>query len=751
MSSATAAGTRARRPRPPAAGRGVVVLAAKLRPPRQAGPRVVRHRLTRRLERLAGLPLTIVSAPPGFGKTTLLTQWLEERPEGSTAWLSLDAADDDPRQLWAHVCAALGVDGPLPEDPAGAPAASAVLVADALNRAGDGGERVLVLDDYHHVTNPACHDRIRYLVEHLPAPLHVVIATRRDPPLPLSRMRACGALGELRAHDLRMDLGESQRLMEGHDVSLPPSDVRRLHEKTEGWAAGLYLAVLSLRGRDDAGAFVDAFAGSHRHVVEYLAAEVLAGEDEDTTGFLLRSSVLDRMSGPVCDAVLGRTGSAATLRALEGRNQLVRALDDDLTWYRYHPLLHDALRFMLAEARPGEVGGLHLRASAWWESQGDAERAVDHSLAARDARRAARLVGAHWREVTGARGAAPVVDRWLERLPRAVVLADPGLCLTRAVLEEARGARRQVVEQWLEAAERGPDDPHAAAPLPFGTGSVLLESALVRAASDGQDVARRLRGAARARRLAAAAGPFARTLAGTHLAYAQWQAGRHADALATAREATAEDDGRALPLFGAIGRAIASLAMAALGDDAGADEEARAAFARMRAHGHDATPQATIVWLAHGTACARRGSVDAAVDALRTAAALAEGPNLALDRAHALLALARALKARSDAGPRGGALRQAGRTGVAAADPGSLCGLVDASEPGGGAWPAEPITEAEMRVLRLLPTSLPLRGIGERLLVSLNTVKSHVRVLYRKLDVASREEAVARAREHGLI
>ncbi len=644
------------------------------------------------------------------------------RPAGTTAWVSLDADDGDPRRLWAHVCAALGVDGPLPEDPAHAPTASAVLVARAVDEAAaHDGDRVLVLDDYHQVANAACHDRIRFLIEHLPARLRVVIATRRDPPLPLSRMRACGDLGELRARDLRMEPEESRRLLEGHGVSLEPPDVQRLHEKTEGWVAGLYLAVLSLQGRDDPSAFVDAFAGSHRHVVDYLASEVLEVEDAATTDFMLRSSVLDRMSGPACDAVLGGSGSAAVLRALERRNQLVRALDDDLTWFRYHPLLHDVLRFMLAETRPDEVAGLQLRASAWWEEQGDAERAVDHSLAARDAGRAARLVGAHWREVAGTRGAAPVLDRWMARLPQGMVLGDPSLCLSRAVLEEARGARREVVERWLQAAEQTAEDAPRASPLPFGTGSVLLESALVRAAADGQDVARRLSSATRARRLADAAGPFARTLSGTHLAYAQWQAGRHADALATAQAAIEEDCARALPLLCAVQHAIASLAMAALGDDAGADEEARAAFARMRAHGHDATPQATVVWLAHGTACARRGSADAAVDALRTAVALAEGPNLALDRAHALLALAAALKARSDVGPAAEAVRRARRIVSETADPGPLRRLIAASQRRAAEPPSEPISDAEMRILRLLPTPLSLRDMGEQLFLSRNT------------------------------
>jgi LuxR family maltose regulon positive regulatory protein len=626
-----------------------------------------------------------------------------------------------------------------------------VLVAAALNDAeARGEERVLVLDDYHLVTEAACHERIRFLVEHLPAPLHVAIASRRDPPLPLARMRASGRLGELRARDLRMLREESRQLIDLNGVSLSAPDVRRLHEKTEGWPAGLFLAALSLQGREDVPAFMDAFSGSNRHVVDYLTSEVLASESPETTDFLLRTSVLHRMTGPLCDAVLGTTGSAALLRDLERRHVLM-STDDDLLWFRSHPLLRDVLSFMLAEAHPGEVAGLHLRAAAWWEQHGDAARAVEHTLAARDAKRAARLVGAHWRELAGARGAAPVIDRWLERLPEAVVLGDPGLCLTRAVLEEARGAPRRVVERWLEAAERTPELPSDASPLPFGTDSVLLESALVRAASDGQDVGRRLSSATRAARLARGAGPFARSLAGTHLAYAQWQAGRHADALETARAAMAEDGSRALPLPTAILHAICSLSLAALGDDATADEEARAAFARMNAHGHRDTPQASVVWLAHATACARRGAADTAEPALRHAVGLADGPNLVLDRAHALLALAAVLKDRSDVGSAAAAVAQARRLIAGAVDPGPLRRLAAASRAREEAVLAEPISEGEMRILRLMPSDLTLRQIGERLYLSVNTVKSHTRLLYRKLDASSREEAVARARELHLI
>ncbi|WP_217922887.1 LuxR C-terminal-related transcriptional regulator [Miltoncostaea oceani] len=727
------------------------VLRSKLTAPRPGRDGVPRPRLIARLDAAAGLPLTVVSAPPGFGKTALLAQWVATRDPGSTAWVSLDADDNDPTRLWAHVCAALGVEGPLPEDPPDRPTASAILVAAALNDAEGRRDRVLVLDDYHLVVNGDCHERIRFLVEHLPAPLHVVIASRRDPPLPLARMRARGDLGEVRARDLRMGREESRQLIDLNGVSLSAADVRRLHERTEGWAAGLYLAVLSLRGREDVAGFMDGFSGSNRHIVDYLTAEVLAAESPETTDFLLRTSVLDRMCGPLCDAVLETSGSTARLRELERRNLLAWALDDELRWFRYHPLLRDVLSLMLSEGHPGEASALHLRASVWWESHGDAERAVEHTLAARDARRAARLVGAHWRELAGARGAAPVIDRWLERLPRAVVLGDPGLCLTRAVLEEARGSPRRVVEYWIEAAERAPDPTADTSALPFGTDSVLLETALVRGAYDGQDVGRRLGSATRAVRLARRAGPFARALAGTHLAYAQWQAGRHGEALATARAGLAEDDARVVPLLTAVLHAICSLATAALGDDATADEEARAAFARMNAFGHGETPQATVVWLAHGTACARRGAAETAEAALRHAIRIADGPHQALDRAHALLALASVLKVRSDVGSAALAVAQARRIVAGTVDPDPLRRLAAASRVRDVPVLAEPISQGEMRILRWLESDLTLRQIGDRLFLSVNTVKSHTRLLYLKLDATSREGAVDRARELHLI
>ncbi|HET6692113.1 MAG TPA: hypothetical protein VFG74_14750, partial [Miltoncostaeaceae bacterium] len=312
---------------------GPTVLRSKIAVPRPGPNRVRRPRLVARLDAATGLPLTVVSAPPGFGKTTLLAQWAAERPPGATAWVALDEDDNDPVRLWSHVCAALGVGGPLPEDPPERPAASVVLVAAALSDAdARGEERVLVLDDYHLITNPVCHERVRFLVEHLPAPLRVVIASRRDPPLPLARMRASGTLGEVRARDLRMAREESRQLIDLNGVSLPAADVARLHEKTEGWAAGLYLAVLSIRARDDVAGFIDAFSGSNRHIVDYLTSEVLASESPETTDFLLRTSVLDRMSGPLCDAVLETSGSTGRLRELERRNVLVWATDPDLLW-----------------------------------------------------------------------------------------------------------------------------------------------------------------------------------------------------------------------------------------------------------------------------------------------------------------------------------------------------------------------------------------------------------------------------------
>jgi LuxR family maltose regulon positive regulatory protein len=727
----------------------------KLSPAPLPRERIARAALCDRLTELSRRRLTVVAAPPGFGKTTALAEWRESRADGRVAWLSVDADDDDPRRLWAHMLASLaaaeprlaGVDALGHLDLHGE-VASLLNAAAALPR-----PLVLVLDDYHLLRSRLCHDLVAFIVEHLPPTLRLVLSTRRDPPLPAARLRACGDLGELRAQDLRFTARETRAfLVEVLGLALAEAQVERLHERTDGWAAGLYLAVVSLRGRGEPAAAIDAFTGSNRHVVDYLTSEVLAGLSPDDARFLLGTAVLERMCGPLCDAVLQTAGSTARLRELERTNLLVVSLDDDRLWFRSHPLFREMLRVAQEESDPALTAELHLRASRWFEERRDVDRAVEHALAARDGQRAARLVGRGWCAVA-ASGRGARINRWLESVPQAVVVADPALCLMRAVLEESRGAPRAVVDRWLEAAERhGESAPSAAGPLPFGTDSVLLESALVRAAAAGHDVAGQLEDARRACVLAADRGPFARAVGLTYLAYWSLLAGHHEEARDVALTAMDEGGARALPLLGAIQLAVASLAERATGDEAAADEYAALGMDRLQGHGHEASPRASVVWLAYGVSRARRGALADAERALRRAVAVADSPALVLDRAHGLIALARVLKERGDVGAAAQAAGEARRLTGSATDPGVLRRILRGVRgPETDDGPQERMSEAELRVLRLLPSDLTLRQIGERLFLSINTVKSHARSVYRKLEATSRQDAVELARRRGLI
>ncbi len=343
------------------------LLATKLHLP---GPRpgfVSRPRLAARLDEGLRQGLVLVCAPAGSGKTALLSGWARgsQRP---AAWLSLDAGDNDPARFWRHAVAALdracpGVAervGPLlgPPAPTSFEPLVTALINDLSARPGDD-EVLLVLDDYHIIGSRPVHESLGFLLQHLPPGLHPVLASRADPPLPLARLRARGQLAELRAAELRFTAGEAAALLrEAVGADLPDAAVAALAARTEGWAAGLQLAALSLRGHDDAGAFVAAFTGSHRFVLDYLAEEVLEGQDQQVRTFLLETSVLDRLSGPLCDALTGREGSQALLEEAERAGLFLIPLDDVRGWWRYHHLFADLLRTRLQAEQPGRVRGI---------------------------------------------------------------------------------------------------------------------------------------------------------------------------------------------------------------------------------------------------------------------------------------------------------------------------------------------------------------------------------------------------------
>ena len=392
----------------------------------------------------AGHTLTLVCAPAGYGKTTLVTEWLHNvtRP---VAWLSLDEYDNDPARFLAYLIAALRqidagigattealLQSPQPPPPE-------MVLTPLINEiAAISSPFILALDDYHVIQIPAIHQQHAFLLEHQPQHMHQVIVTREDPPLPISRLRARGQVGEIRQDDLRFTVEETteflQRVMR---LDLAADEIAVLESRTEGWVAGLQLAALSLQERGDAHSFVRAFAGSNRYVLDYLFDEVLQQQSADVQEFLLQTSILDRLSAPLCEAVTGCVDSQTLLQTFERANLFIVPLDQSRTWYRYHHLFSDLLRHRLrtAKAQSHQKTGivpsealLHQRASQWHEAEGNLPDAIHHALAASDWERAAKLISQVSRGMVG-RGEIVTLLHWCQRLPDEVLHAQPMLCL----------------------------------------------------------------------------------------------------------------------------------------------------------------------------------------------------------------------------------------------------------------------------------------------------------------------------------
>jgi LuxR family maltose regulon positive regulatory protein len=363
------------------------LVATKLRPPAPRPDVVPRPALLSALADGAAGRLVVLAASAGFGKTTLLAQWLAspDLRAAAAAWVSLDAADSDPSRFWLHVLTAVDRFVPGTADSSGSDHAVTGLV-NAL--AAHDGEVVLVLDDYHTVDNPAIHRDVAFLVENLPSTAHVVIATRADPPFPLARLRARGQLCELRTADMRLTAGQAAAfLTTTMKLRLTAAQTGLLHRRTDGWLAGLQLAGLALRNRPDAvEPFLAAFAGTDRFIIDYLAQEVLHDQPADVLAFLRKTMILARMCGPLCEAVAGV--GQEMLEALERQNLFVVPLDSERRWYRYHPLFADVLRARLGPPDPD----LHRRAGAWFAAAGELPEAIEHALAIPDLERVSDLL-----------------------------------------------------------------------------------------------------------------------------------------------------------------------------------------------------------------------------------------------------------------------------------------------------------------------------------------------------------------------
>lgn len=453
------------------------ILATKLFAPSPPPNAVLRPRLCERLDEGLHRKLTLISAPAGFGKTTLVSEWIA-RCDRRTAWLSLDNGDSDPTRFLMHVIAAVQTVAPA----AGAglsdaltspqpPSAESILTA-MINDLATGPENVLlVLDDYHVVNAKPIDDALTFLLEHLPSQMHLVITTREDPPIPLPRLRATGQLTEIRAVDLCFTPIEAAAFL-NHTMGLGLStdNVAALDSRTEGWIAGLQLAAISLQGHGDATGFIKSFSGSHRFVLDYLLEEVLQRQSESVQRFLTRTSILDRMCGSLCDAVVPDTTPSGqdVLEYLEHANLFIGPLDHERRWYRYHPLFAELLRQRLhqsaapaAAAGRTDVSELHLRASEWFEDQNLEIEAFHHAVAAHDVARAERLIHGKGVPLYVRGGAAPVLN-WLESLPTTIMDARPQLWVmfATALAIVGRFTRVEPKLQAAEAAMQGltPDD-----------------------------------------------------------------------------------------------------------------------------------------------------------------------------------------------------------------------------------------------------------------------------------------------------
>ena len=413
-----------------------------------------------------GLPrkLTLVSAPPGFGKTTLLSEWIPTSRR-CVAWLSLEEAENDPIRFWNYVIAALQT---LQEDLAEScrsflsaegqqakPISFEAMITALLNDVSDfPDEFALVLDDYHHINNSAIHQGIMFLIEHLPPRMHIIIASRADPPLPLARLRARGELIELRSDDLRFTAEEAAEFLNRTmNLDLAADHIAALEGRTEGWIVGLQLAALSLQKHEDAARFIASFKGSHRFILDYLMDEVLNHKPDDVQSFLLRTSILGRFTGRLCDSVTGAKNGQQMLWQLEQDNLFVTPLDSQRSWYRYHHLFADLLRRRLQELMPDQVQTLHERACDWFEREGLLPEAIDHAIAMRGFERSAQLIE-RVAESQRQSGEIATLTGWVNALPLDVRRDHPALCLAyaRALADSAQNV---LMESWIQDAEAG--------------------------------------------------------------------------------------------------------------------------------------------------------------------------------------------------------------------------------------------------------------------------------------------------------
>jgi LuxR family maltose regulon positive regulatory protein len=634
-----------------AAAAATPLLATKLHLPVARATAVMRSRLIARLLNGLRTRLTLLAAPAGFGKSTLLAQALAAaRPEGQEiAWVSLDEGDNYPTRFWSYACSALERASPGLGTPAlavlrAAPTTVEPALAELLNAlAAHAADVVLMLDDYHAITNPAIHEQISFLLDHAPPQFHFLIASRIDPPLPLARWRARGELAELRAADLRFTTDEAlQFFAETMGLRLDAEIVAALEARTEGWAAGLQLAALSLQGQADVRSFIASFSGSHRHVADYLVEEVLDRQPGHIRAFLLQTSILERMSAELCDALIEHEkhsdssglAAATILVDLDRQNLFLIPLDEERHWYRYHHLFAELLRHRLKQEQPAVVPELHRRAALWFERQGAAADAVRHALKATDSELVIRLLTLHAARFA-ANGETQTLQHWLDALPREQLMRSPQLCLAQArvLLLSREMAASEPYLQAAAAALTSVDEPEA-----LGLqGELLTLRAHVEIERGAYGEALSL--ARQALMLLPETEHWARSSSGLALGYALMVLGYTAEALA----AHAENVRRSRTAGNAVSALFSATEVVKLqvlqGRLAEARTSAEQALAWVEAEGWQQLPPTSALHIWRGNVLIEQGDFPAAEAALARAIQLTRhGPGITAARAHTFMA-----------------------------------------------------------------------------------------------------------------
>ena len=742
------------------------LIATKLAPPSVRTGYVARQRLLDAITAGCDLRVTLVDAPTGYGKTMLVAAWCAEvadRGERVVSWLSLAPTENDPALLTRYLIGALrradAAIGERAETMLQVPGASPIAWMHSLvnDLAAVESEITLVLDDYEVIHEPACHALVQFLLDHAPASLHLIICTRAGPEVALGSLRAAGQLAEVRAADLRFTASEAATLLvEREGLPIGDDAVASVARRTEGWAAGLYLAALWLRGRGGAEADVERFAGDNRHVVDYLSEVVLEQLPDDITDFLLCTSIVDRLCTSLCDAIT-ETPSAGVLEEVERSNLFLVPLDDTRTWYRYHHLFAQTLRSELTRRHPDLVADLHRRASGWYRGRGLISEAIEHATAGGDYRHAAALISEHWLEV-GRWGQEATIWRWLQAFGHDELNRYPELGLVGAFLTGVSGGSELEFQRWLELAERGITRADSSPTAIAGTTSLRAGVDLLRSAFGYRDVRGAAAIAARTARVESEAHGVFRVVALANLAFLLYISGDPARARDALSEAIRDPDAQRRP-YGFV-TALTTAALIALDEgeaDKGEHTAARALEFATEA-GLAENQVSGLAYVARGRALLVAGRLDSARVEVDHGLALLRGGVVPAWHAYALLWAASVAQASGDLPGALALTEEAQRLLASFDDAGTLTTLLNdvqrrislarrrRREPD-----STTLTDTELAVLRLLRGAKSQRAIAEELSLSINTIKTHTSAIYRKLAVNSRDGAISRATELNLL